>query len=283
MATKPKPKTNLKRLKKANKIPKPAKPKKVSILDTDLLPLQEADELLKRIEAQSAEVKIREIDYEISDDARKTAKSAMVHAQSQLQKLCDARKEQHPLFRQPATEAEARLNEENTRPVNVTITRGADQHGLPTGQDFAIWLVKPGGLLVMGPTGNPVAITDLEYSAVESVAKLIDEARTSGVLSDANRWSKFVASKTPSTNPPVKEGWKSLPLECAGINGRGGQLLAEAGYGTLGAVAKLMQDHGQGWAKEVKGIGEETAADIADKFDEFWIPVTTTDSDGPAV
>lgn len=80
------------------------------------------------------------------------------------------------------------------------------------------------------------------------------------------RMSEVRAEGKPADN----DGWKALPIDAAKINGRGGKLLTEAGYETLGAVAKLMADHGQWWPKEVKGIGEETAAEIADRFAGFW-------------
>lgn len=160
----------------------------------------------------------------------------------------------------------------------VTIASGTEQHGIAKGTIAPIYLVKPGGLLVMG-SETPTAITDEEYTADDVVAALIAEARQRKITSDADAWREFVTGKptltpakagTTSTNPQLNENWKGLPLDAAGINGRGGKLLAEAGYETLGAVAKLMQDHGQWWNKEIKGIGEETAAEIADRFAEFW-------------
>lgn len=79
----------------------------------------------------------------------------------------------------------------------------------------------------------------------------------------------------PTLDEPAKAGttneaWKELPLSAAGINGKVGVLLAEAGHDTLGRLAKLMQDHGQWWNKEVKGIGESGAAEVADRFAAFW-------------
>lgn len=68
----------------------------------------------------------------------------------------------------------------------------------------------------------------------------------------------------------TNEAWKELPLSAAGINGKVGVLLAEAGHDTLGRLAKLMQDNGQWWNKEVKGIGESGATEVADRLVAFW-------------
>lgn len=270
MATKAKKPTS----KKKTKTPKPVKPKRLTILDTDLLPLREADELLTRIEAQSAEVKRLEIDYEMADDARKAAKSAMLHAQGQLQKLCDARKEPHPLFKQPAVEtsgvaaalAGKAIPATDVPQVTVTIAGDTETHDLPVGAVLPIVGIKPGGILVTAPDGNATAIADGEYSADDDAATLIRDARLAGTPAD---WLAFVAEKRTPTSP-VNEDWQSLPLDASQINGRGGKLLAEAGYETLGSVVKLMKDHGQWWAKEVPGIGEEIGGKIADQIAEFF-------------
>jgi hypothetical protein len=44
----------------------------------------------------------------------------------------------------------------------------------------------------------------------------------------------------------------------------------EAGHDTLGKLAKLMNDHGQWWNREVKGIGEQSADAIQEAFVKFW-------------
>lgn len=257
------------------KTPKPAKPKKVSILDTDLLPLKEADELLTRIETQSAAVKLAEIEYETADDARKAAKGAMNHARNELQKLCDARKEQHPLFQQQekALPKQDAKSEPVTLPT-VIITRGQETHGLKNGAPYEIVEVKPGGLVVANRESgsNPTAILDGEYKTCDDTAALVEESRENKA-EGSEAWAKFVASKQAKpvpAQPTSRDEWMSLPLDAAKINGKGGKLLAEAGYETLGAVVKLMKDHGQWWPKEVTGIGEEIGGKISDQIAEFF-------------
>jgi hypothetical protein len=73
-----------------------------------------------------------------------------------------------------------------------------------------------------------------------------------------------------SESQEINKAWQDLPLSSAGIDGHVGVLLAEAGHDTLGRLAKLMGDHGQWWNKEVKGIGEAGATEVADLFAAFW-------------
>lgn len=262
---------------------RPSKPKKVTMLDTELEPLKEADSLLGQIEKAESVCDEKLIEVDQIREQLKQAKGAYSHAVTQLRKLCRARKEKHPLFDQakpeekPTEKPEAKpVATTESQAVTVTVTVGGltENHGLEVGSSLPVWLVKPGGLLVMSPAGNPVAITDDEYTADERVAGLIAEARDTGALSDADKWATLVAIRSLKAPvealKPANDGWKALPLDAAGINGKGGKLLMEAGYETLGAVAKLMADYGQWWNKEVKGIGEETATEIADRFAEFW-------------
>ena len=268
MATKKKPSV------KKTKTPKPAKPKKVTLLSTELDPLREAESILTDVEKAEAECERRALRVEVAKEEYTSCRVAYKDAVAELRKLCRARKEQHPLFAKPAEKpaAEVTITKETVAAMagqlpTVTICKGTETHGIAEGAVCEIAEVKPGGLIVSGPGINPTAIADDEYSVVESVAKLIDDARKSGI-SGPEAWREFLATDKPA--PPANDGWKALPLDAAKINGRGGKLLIEAGYETLGAVAKLMHDHGQWWPKEVKGIGEETAAEIADRFAAFW-------------
>jgi hypothetical protein len=245
----------------------------VTLFDTELEPLKEAESILTDVEEAEARAEEAALRVEIAKESYQTARLAYKDAVGQLRKLCRARKEKHPLFDQAAKKPEDKpAAKADLAAVAVTVTAGTEQHGIAKGTLAPIWLVKPGGILVMAGE-TPTAITDDEYTADEPVAALIAEAREKKITSDADAWREFVASKqtpTASTNPQVCEDWKALPLEAAKINGRGGKLLTEAGYETLGAVAKLMRDYGQWWNKEVKGIGEETAAEISDRFADFW-------------
>lgn len=299
--------TNGKRVKKAGKAKapkpeKPRKPKKITMLDTELEPLKEADSLLKKIERAEADCDSRMVEVDSIREQLKTAKGAYSHAVNVLRKLCRARAEKHPLFDKPAKPADKPADaktaeaKEGDKPaeaykVQVTISAGVKEHGMPLGQDVDIWAVKPGGLIVVAPSGSATAIADAEYTATEAVKALVAKARDEKITSDHDKWAAWVASQlapqassdakpaeqvpvidaTTESKPAVDhDAWKTLPLSAAGINGRGGKLLEEAGHDTLGKVAKLMNDHGQWWNKEVKGIGEETASEIADRFADFW-------------
>lgn len=263
------------------KTPKPRKPKKVTMLDTELEPLKEADSLLGKIERAEAVCDEKLVEVDQIREQLKQAKGAYSHAVTQLRKLCRARKEKHPLFDQVESKPEAKAETKpeakpEAKPVLVTIRGDSEVHGLTVGEQLPIWLVKPGGVLVKIEDGNPVAITDLEFDGGCDVLGLIEEARrTEGVLSNADAWTAFVASKHPQavtaeSPKPVNDGWMALPLKDAGMNGKAGTLLNEAGIETLGQLQKLMKDYGQFWNKEVKGIGAETAAQVADLFADFW-------------
>ena len=258
---------------KKTKTPKAAKPRKVTLLSTELDPLREADSILTDVEKAETECERRALRVELAKEDYTSARVAYKDAVVELRKLCRARKESHPLFQQPAkSETSLTIDAKVVKkspPVTlpmVTIAGQTEIHGLTVGASLPVYLVKPGGIIVTSPDGNATAITDEEYTADEPTAALIAEARDAGLLSDDGKWARFVAGK----QAPPKQDWQALPLDAAKINGRGGKLLTEAGYETLGAVAKLMKDHGQWWNKEVKGIGEETAAEIADRFAEFW-------------
>jgi hypothetical protein len=270
MATKTKKPT----AKKAKPV-KAAKPRKVTLLDTELNPLKEADSILTDVEKAEAECERRALRVELAKDDYTSARVAYKDAVVELRKLCRVRKEKHPLFDtkpEPKIQAgKATVNLDVTLPT-VTITAGTESHGIPIGAILQIVEVKPGGLIVESPAHNPTAVADGEYEAGEEASDRIEEARECK-FEGPDAWREFVAgkqayfTKKESTEP---QGWQALPLDAARINGRGGKLLTEAGYETLGSVAKLMRDHGQWWNKEVKGIGEETAAEIADRFAGFW-------------
>lgn len=66
------------------------------------------------------------------------------------------------------------------------------------------------------------------------------------------------------------DGWRGLPLEVASINGKVGRLLRGEGLETLGQVADLMAKHGLWWKGHVKGVGEAGAAEVSDRFADFW-------------
>lgn len=263
MATKKKPTAKKKTTKAAN-------PRKVTLLSTELDPLREADSILTDVEKAEAECERRALRVEMAKEDYTSARVAYKDAVVELRKLCRARKEKHPLFDKPKAEAKPVSKPVDVTLPTVTITAGMDSHGIPAETCCDVLEVKPGGLIV-GYQGTPTAVAWDEYEAGPDVLTLIADARVAEITGP-DAWREFVAGKQASAEikPGRWEEWQALPLDAAKINGKGGKLLSEAGYETLGAVAKLMHDHGQWWNKEVKGIGEETAAEIADRFAGFW-------------
>jgi hypothetical protein len=186
-------KTKSKRKSKKAKDVKPEEP--IMMLPSELEPLNEAADLLKRIEKQESECGKLATEMEIMRDAFKQLKGAYASATITLRSLCRTRREKMPLF---------------------------DQH-------LAAKSVE------VGPTVNDTPIENV-----------------------------------PGTDNATKDAWRDLPLSAASINGSVGKLLEEAGHDTLGKVLKLMNDQGQWWNKEVKGIGEAGANEVADRFAAFW-------------
>lgn len=235
---------------KKAKSEKPRKPKLVKLYDTELEPLQEADGLLKQIETAESEAAERSLRVELCREKLTDAKTAYKDAVAQLRRLCRARKEKHPLFDQtkpaeltkepPAKEAARKSNE-----ITIRLTKSVDDatngfHGT-TGETLTAAIDTQGDTYIPVQDGD-VYLEAEEFEVVEPIAE-----------------------KETANN-----GWQDLPLSSAGINGKVGVLLAEAGHDTLGRLAKLMADHGQWWNKEVKGIGEAGATEVADRFAAFW-------------
>ena len=191
-------KTKSKRKSKKAKDVKPEEP--IMMLPSELEPLNEAADLLKRIEKQEAECGKLATEMEIMRDAFKQLKGAYASATITLRSLCRARREKMPLFDQQLA----------AKSVEV------------------------------GPVVND---TPIETAP---------------------------GSHTTAAHNFTKDAWRDLPLAVAGINGSVGRLLEEAGHDTLGEVSKLMNDQGQWWNKEVKGIGEAGANEVADRFAAFW-------------
>ena len=252
------------------------KPKKVTLLDTELEPLKEADMILKKIEVAERECDERAIEVDQVREELKNAKGSYADAVRRLRKLCRMRKEKHPLFDKPKEQAPAKPAANNAtleKPAvqlpKVVVSEGSELHGIKVDTVVFVEFVKPGGVIVSADGINPTALTDEEYTANDETAKLIADARGEKVLSDKDGWLAFVAERTKSQGPK-KDDWKRLPLEDAGINGNIGRLLVEAGHDTLGKLAQLMNVHGQWWPKEVKGIGEGGATEVADRFADFW-------------
>jgi hypothetical protein len=289
------------KVKKSKKIKseKPRKPKLVKLYDTELDPLKEADGLLKQIETAESEAAERSLRVELCREELTDAKTAYKDAVAQLRKLCRARKERHPLFDQKQTdqkpasmEKEPPKDKDGLPEINynqpataVTIEMTEDYPDVAEatkGRRYHPWSVTRKGveILIEGkeyffPTSDFVFVTGRH---------LVDDALTEHEEGfNASQWQAWLRSRPEAKRPTIvvtdgsalkshatNKAWQDLPLSSAGINGKIGTLLAEAGHDTLGRLSKLMQEHGQWWPKEVKGIGEAGATEVADLFAAFW-------------
>jgi hypothetical protein len=278
---------------------KPRKPKLVKLYDTELDPLREADGLLKKIEAAESEAAERSLRVELCREELGDAKTAYKDAVAQLRKLCRARKEKHPLFDQTKKDKPAELTKETPKATDGLPEINYNQPGTAVTIELTEDCLDVDKQLVKGNTYHPWSVSrkgvELLIDGKEVfVAKscfvfvtgrnLVDDAlfeHEEGF--NASTWQAWLRSRPEARRPTIvvtdgsalkshatNEAWRDLPLSAAGINGKVGVLLAEAGHDTLGRLSKLMQEHGQWWNKEVKGIGEAGATEVADRFAQFW-------------
>jgi hypothetical protein len=277
---------------KLDKTPKARKPKLVKLYDTELDPLREADGLLKKIEAAETEAAERSLRVELCREELTDAKTAYKDAVTQLRRLCRARKEKHPLFDQSkpseltketpkATDGlpEINYNQPSTA-VTIELTEDCPDvdKQLVKGNTYHPWSVSRKGVELL-IDGKEVFVAKSSFVFVDGRHLVEDALIEHEEGFNASTWQAWLRArpeaKRPTFDGPAKAGttndaWKDLPLSSAGINGKVGTLLAEAGHDTLGRLAKLMGDHGQWWPKEVKGIGEAGATEVADRFAAFW-------------
>jgi hypothetical protein len=228
--------------------------------------LEEADDVLERIEAAEAECDEALIVVEQARDEMKAAKGAYAAAVGRLRKLCRARKENMPLFDKHEGE-----QPEDYQPVNVRDRVTCEViDGEHKGTVAPIWSVGNEGISIL-VAGQVAYLAPGEYQVDEEALRLIKAARAEGAVNDVGRWEDLLRRHLAEQLPAVKaDGWRDLAIGEAGIIGNVGRLLAEAGYETLGQLSDLMQAEGQLWNKKIKGVGETGAAEIADRFAEFW-------------
>lgn len=225
-----------------------------------------------------------------ADKPRKPRKvTVRVYFCPELRRLCRARKEKHPLFDQAkqdqpaeakpadqqATTAAGTTAEELLAAVKVRVVNheGAEAyHGLEIGSEWPVCQVNPGSVWVLGADDCEHELMKGDYDCGEEALRLINGARDASATYARELWIAYLRKHlaAPCQAPQPNDAWKSLSLASAGINGKVGELLIEAGHDTLGKLAQLMHDHGQWWNKEVKGIGEAGATEVADRFAAFW-------------
>lgn len=240
---------------KKPKVEKKKDPKPVKVMSDELERLKECEDLVKRIELCEALCDERAVRVEQARTDLKEIKGSYNAAVIELRRLCRARKEKHPLFDQAKPEEkapEAKPEPVAVVPVQIEIeVAGENPVDVPVGWLGPVSEVLPGGVAIM-VDGERRELADDEFKVL------------AGDLAAAR------SPKVETPAPVASDAWKSEPLSAAGINGNIGRLLEEHGHDTLGKLAKLMNDHGQWWNKEVKGLGEQSAAKVADSFAEFW-------------
>lgn len=76
----------------------------------------------------------------------------------------------------------------------------------------------------------------------------------------------------PSVSPVANGNadWRKLPVKELGISAATMERLINADLGTLGGLSAAMKANPGGWWNGVRGIGESTAADIADRLGDFF-------------
>jgi hypothetical protein len=261
---------------KKTKPVKAAKPKKVTLLDTELNPLREADSILTDVEKAEAECERRALRVEMAKEDYTSARVAYKDAVVELRKLCRARKEKHPLFdAKPNAEAKiqagkASVNLDVKLPT-VTITAGTDSHGIPAGAVCEVHEVKPGGLVVTGPGINPTAVAADEYDGADDVLRLVTEARTTGITGP-DAWREFVAGKqAPPKAEPSRE-WEGFLLTALDMPPAVESYLASAGLVTLGLMTDRMKN--DWWDKDISVGGERKPAKLRETveaaYNRFW-------------
>lgn len=238
---------------KKPKVVKKKAPKPVKVMSDELERLKECEDLVKRIELCEALCDERAVVVEQARTDLKEFKGAYNAAVIELRRLCRARKEKHPLFDQAKPEEkapEAKPESAVASVIKIEVT-GENPVDVPVGWLGPVSEVLPGGVAIM-VDGERRELADEEFKVL------------AGDLAAAR------SPKVETPAPVASDAWKSEPLAAAGINGNIKRLLEEHGHDTLGKLYKLMNDHGQWWNKEVKGLGEQSAAKVADAFTEFW-------------
>jgi len=70
--------------------------------------------------------------------------------------------------------------------------------------------------------------------------------------------------------PESKDAWKAYSTDSLTLQAKTLAALQEAGLTTLGKLSDHIRDQGDWWAREIKGVGEKAAEEIADAFAAFW-------------
>ena len=228
--------------------------------EIDMDKLQEADEILVRIEEQEARLAELAVRVEMTKEDAKAAKARYDAAVNDLRALCRLRSESNPLFDQPPPAA---FNPREL--VQVAIVDGQYE-----GTTAPVWSVQKEGVSVL-LDGQTVRLEKGQYECDEEPYRLINGARDAGALDSVQDWEQFLrdhyAEEAEQETP--SDAWRELTLSNLGLSGTLQHKLEEAGLVTLGKLSDKMADGGDWWA-DIKGVGTAAADQVADCYADFW-------------
>lgn len=167
--------------------------------------LDEAADLLSRIEDAEVECQKARLAVDDAKEAYKTSKGLYANAVEELRKLARARRQKLPLFDAAGKKAEE----------------------------------------------------EKKAKASEQATPLLPAAEgdTAG---------------NGQAQPLAPEAWRTVRIAELSLKPATESKLLAKDLDTLGALSDWMQKKGEFWAKDVPGIGEKAATDIADAFAAFW-------------
>jgi hypothetical protein len=228
--------------------------------EVDMDKLQEADEILVKIERKEAELSELAVCVEMTKEDAKEAKARYDAAVNNLRALCRLRSESHPLFDEPSPPA---FNPRDL--VQISIIDGQYE-----GQTANVWSVQKEGVSVL-LDGQVVELAKDQYEVDEEPYRLINGARDAGALDSVQEWEQFLrdhyAAEAETETP--SDAWRELTLSHLGLSGALQNKLEEAGLTTLGKLSDKMAD-GDDWWSDIKRVGTAAADSVADCFAEFW-------------
>jgi hypothetical protein len=227
--------------------------------EIDMDKLQEADEILVKIEKTEEELARLATKVEMTKEDAKEAKACYDAAVTKLRALCRIRKESNPLFDQ-AAEQPKNLREL----VCIDIIDGPHE-----GKTVPVWSVQQDGVSVL-LDGVTTALTIGQYECDEEPYRLICGARDAGAVDSVQAWEDFLRENYQPEKPQEvdSEAWREYTLSYLGIEGKLQERLESAGLDQLGKLADAMDD--VMWYRGIKGVGVAAADLVADKFAEFW-------------
>ena len=227
--------------------------------EIDMDKLQEADEILVKIERKEAELSELAVRVEMTKEDAKEAKARYDAAVNNLRALCRLRRESHPLFDEPPEPPK------NLRDlVQIQVIDGPHE-----GQTVPVWSVQQDGVAVL--IGGQVAMLRIgQYECEDEPYRLITGARDAGAMHSVQAWEAFLTEhyRPEQTTEIDEDAWREYTLSHLGLSGTLQNKLEDAGLDTLSKLSDKMAD--VAWYQGIKGVGVAAADLVADKFADFW-------------